>query len=202
MRERERRTDVSYTFFGVQVAIKAFFKDPLRQRLHAAIAESQSSQSLQDKRAFWKRIAAILNEATPVFEYGYWDLIRTDKAEEEFETWTSEVEGALATEQEEMGTAADEVHRLSAEKNYILCTVLFLVERDSNSDLTLGSRCDLPESEYFTRATFAQLIGAIPMFNFANVQADAVYLSPGSEEDGLSEEDLRGEGFNYLKPLA
>jgi hypothetical protein len=192
---------VSYTFFGVQVAIKAFFGDPLRQRLHAAIADSQSAQSLQDKRAFWKRIAAILNEAMPVFEYGYWDLIREDKAEAEFETWCSEIEGSLATEKEEVGAAADEVNRLSAEKKYVLCTALFLVERDSNSDVTLGERCDLPEAEYFTRATFAQLIATVPMLNFANVQADAVYLTPGSDDDGLSDEDLHGGGYEYLKPL-
>jgi hypothetical protein len=80
--------------------------------------------------------------------------------------------------------------------------LLFLVERDSNSDLTLGEHCDLPESDYFTRGTFAQLIAAIPTLNFANVQADAVYLSPGNDTDGLSDDDLRGEGYEYLKPLA
>ena len=192
---------MAYTFFGVQVAIKAFFKDPLRQRLHQVIAESQSAQSLQDKRAFWKRIAAILNEAMPVFEYGFWDLIRTDAAEEEFETWCSEIEGSLATEKEEVGAVADEVNRVSAERHYVLCTCLFLVERDSNSDLTLGERCDIPESDYFTRTTFATLIASFPMLNFANVQADAVYLSPGSEEDGLSDDDLHGGGYEYLKPL-
>ena len=100
-----------------------------------------------------------------------------------------------------MGAAADEVNLLSAEKKYVLCTVLALVERDSNSDLTLGERCDLPEAEYFTRATFAQLIATIPTLNFANVQADAVYLTPGSDEDGLSDEDLHGGGYEYLKPL-
>ena len=158
---------MSYTFFGIQVAIKAFHKDPLRQRLHEAIAESAERQSLQDKRAFWKRIAAILNEAMPVFEYGFWDLIREDHAETEFETWCSEIEGSVATEQEEMGAAADEVNRLSADKTYVLATLLFLVERDSNSDLTLGERCDLPESAYFTRATFATLMATIPMLNFS-----------------------------------
>jgi hypothetical protein len=39
------------------------------------------------------------------------------------------------------------------------------------------------------------------MLNFANVQADAVYLVPGNDHDGLSDDDLRGEGYEYLKPL-
>jgi hypothetical protein len=192
---------VAYTFFGVQVAIQAFHNDPLRARLHQAIAGGQSAQTLQDKRAFWKRIAALLNEAMPVFSHGVWDLVRSDGAEAEFETWCSEIEGSLATEAEELGAAPDEVNRLSAARQYVLCTVLFLVERDSSSDRTLGERCDLPESAYFTRATFAQLIASIPLLNFANVQADAVYLVPGNDTDGLSDDDLQGGGYEYLKPL-
>jgi hypothetical protein len=192
---------VEYSFFGIQIAVKAFFKDPLRQKIAQVIAAGEAEQTLFEKRAFWKRLAAVLNEALPVFELGYWDLIRGGQAQEEFETWCSEIEGTLASEKEEMGQAADEVNRLSANKDYILITAAVLVERESNSDLTLGERCDIPEAEYFTRQTFGKLVASFPLLNFANVQADAVYLMPGSEEDGLSQEDLFGGGYEYLKPL-
>jgi hypothetical protein len=192
---------LAFTFFGIQIAIKAFFKDDFRARLHQAIQGSDDNMSLAAKRQFWKRVTALLNEAMPVFEYGTWDLIRNDGAESEYETWCSELEGSIATVPEEMGGGADEVNRSSADKSYVLCTLLFLVDRDSPSDQTLGERCDLPESEYFTRATFARLIAAIPALNFAHVQADAVYLAPGNDTDGFSDDDLRGEGYEYLKPL-
>jgi hypothetical protein len=189
------------TFFGVQVVVKNFVSDPLRKQLREVIARSDSEQSLADKRAFWKRVAAVLNEAVPAFELGFWDLISGSGAEEEFESWTSEIEGSLATEQEELGAAPDEINRISAEKRYVIVTLLFLVERGSNSDRTLEERCDVPESEYWTRLTFAKLIATIPLLNFANVEADAVYMSPGSEEDGFSMEDLHGGGYEYLKML-
>jgi len=137
----------------------------------------------------------------PVFELGYWDLIRGERAQEEFETWCSEIEGALASEREEMGEKADEMNRLSADKDYVLFTAAVLVEYGSNSDLTLGERCDIPESEYFTRSTMSHLVASFPLLNFASVQADAVYLMPGSEQDGFSREDLFGGGYEYLKPL-
>lgn len=193
---------MAYTFFGIQVAVKAFFKDDFRARLHEAVAAAAAEQSLDEKRKFWKRFTAILNEGMPVFERGYWDLIRDGKAEEEYETWCSEIEGSIATEAEEMGSAADEVTRLSADQSHVLVTAAFLIERDSNSDLTLGERCDLPETDYFTRMTFARLIATIPLLNFANVQSDAVYLVPGNATDGLSIDDLSGEGYAYLRPLA
>ena len=88
-----------------------------------------------------------------------------------------------------------------AELDYILLTAAVLVERGSNSDLTLGERCDLPEPDYFTRQTLAKLLATFPLLNFGNVQADAVYLMPGSEDDGFSQEDLLGGGYKYLKPL-
>jgi hypothetical protein len=189
------------TFFGVQVVVNVFHNDPLRRRLHQAIAGAPARQSLRDKRTFWKSVSAILNEAMPVFELGYWDLIRGGKAEAEFETWTSEIEGSLATEKEEVGPAADEASRLSADKKYVLCTCLVLLRQGSNSDLTLGDRCDLPKSDWWTRQSFARLIASFPLLNFANVDADAVYLAPGSDRDGLSMEDIHGGGYEYLHPL-
>lgn len=193
---------MDYTFFGLQIAVKAFFKDDYRQRLGNLIAESAAEQTLFEKRSFWKRLCAVANEGLPVFELGYWDLIRGGRASEEFETWCSEIEGALASEREEMGSAADQVSRLSADQHYVLLTAAVLVERHSNSDETLGERCAMPESEYFTRATMGRLIATFPLLNFANVQADAVYLMPGNQQDGLSSDDLFGGGYAYLKPLA
>jgi hypothetical protein len=191
---------MAQTFFGIQVVVRNFVSDPLRRQLHDLIAQSQSEQSLTDKRTFWKRVAAVLNEAVPAFELGYWDLI-SGNGDEEFESWSSEIEGSLATEAEELGTAPDEVNRISAEKRYVVVTLLFLVEGGTNSDRTLAERCDIPESEWFTRLTFGKLIATVPLLNFANVIADAVYMSPGSEEDGLSMEDLHGGGYEYLKML-
>ena len=192
---------MSKTFFGIQVVVRNFVSDPLRKQLHEIIARSDAEQSLTEKRAFWKRVAAVLNEAVPAFELGFWDLISGSGAEEEFESWSSEFEGSLATEKEGLGTAPDEISRISAEKRYIVVTLIFLVEEGSNSDRTLAERSDVPESEYWTRLTFGRLIATIPLLNFANVEADAVYLAPGSDEDGLSMEDLHGGGYEYLKML-
>ncbi len=189
------------TFFGIQVVINAFPVDSIQKRLHEIIAGSSAEQSLAEKRIFWKRLTAALNDQVSAFDFGFWDLVRGGNADEEFESWSSEIEGTLATEKEELGAAPDEINRISAEKRFVIVTLIFLLEEGSNTDQTLGERCDMPESEYFTRTTFGRLIGAIPLFNFANVEADAVYLAPGSDEDGLSDEDIHGGGYEYLKPL-
>jgi hypothetical protein len=194
---------MDYTFFGIQVAIEAFPKDRLRARLHEVIAKSAQEQSLAEKRAFYKRLTALLNEAVPIFERGHWDYVKNSrKAEKEFDTWCSELEGRSATEAEELGKGHDEILRLSSDKDYVLVTLLFLLEAGSNSDHTVAQRCDLPEDQYFTRRTFGYLVETIPMLTFASVVSDAVYLMPGTEDDGFSGDDLDGGGYEYLRPLS
>jgi hypothetical protein len=193
---------MAHTFFGLQVALKNFHRDPLRNQLHALIKDDTAPRvGVQQKQRFWKRFSALLVEAAPVFELGDWDLIRESNAQDTFDEWARTIEGGAATEPEELGAAVDEAHRLSGEASYLLATMMVLVDRGSNADQTLGEWCDLPTSEWLTRQTFAHLISAFPRLNFATVQADAVYLVPGDSSDGLSYEDLRSPDYAHLKPL-
>jgi hypothetical protein len=197
----EHYLEIEYSFYAIQVVVKAIRGDALRRQLHDVIAGSLQEQSLADKRTFYKRLVTVLVEAMPVFEKGFWDY-KVDGAQEEFDSWCAEMEGSIATEKEEMGAEADDASRLSSDKDFIVVSLLFLIERGSPADGMLAQRCDLPEKDYFTRHTFAHLLESIPMLSFAHVQADAVYLVPGNEDDGLSFDDLLDEGYNYLKNLA
>jgi len=194
---------LAYSFFGIQVAFKNFHRDPLRRTLHELIAGSggDARQSPLEKQGFWKRFSARITEAMPVFEYGDWDLIRGGNAEETFNQWVSEIEGSLATEPEEVGAAADEAVHLGSAPSYVLATMMALVDKGSNADETLGEWCDIPESQWLTRQTFARLVSVFPRLNFAYVQADAVYLVPGNDKDGLSAEDLVSADYHHLQPL-
>jgi len=119
---------MSNTFFGIQVVARNFISD-------SAAAPASRDHRPVGQRAVARGEARLLEEGRrgpqrggPAFEMGYWDLIRGDGAEEEFESWSSEIEGSLATEKEELGAAADEVSRISAEKRYVVVTLVFLVE--------------------------------------------------------------------------
>jgi len=191
----------AYSFFGVQVAFKNFHRDPLRAKLHDLIArEGGTRQSIADKQRFWKKFVGLLSEAMPVFEYGDWELIRGGRSEGEFNEWAQEIEASLATEPEEVAPQRDEASRLAVSAPYILVTMMVLVDKGSNADETVGEWCDIPEPVWLTRQTFGRLISIFPRLNFANVQADAVYLVPGHDRDGLSAEDLVSEDYG-LPPL-
>jgi hypothetical protein len=191
-----------YSFFGVQVAFKNFHRDPLRRKLHDLLAgDAGTRQSFADKQRFWKRFSGLLSDAMPVFEYGDWELVRGRNAEDLFTEWSTEIEGSLATEPEEVGVAADEASRVPGGSSFVLVTMMVLVDKGSNADETLGHWCDIPEPAWLTRQTFGRLIGIFPRLNFANVQADAVYLVPGHDRDTLAAEDLVSEDEYGLQPL-
>jgi len=146
----------------------------------------------------YTRLSGILQRILPLTISGYWDLIRDPpKAQEEFDSWCGEVEGTAASPPTEpAGFFAP-----SSAGEHSIVTVAFLVQKGSNSDHTLGARCDIPESQYWTRATFAQLIATFPLLNFASVVGDAIYVVPGPGGKGPTAQELQGDGYDYLKRL-
>ena len=96
---------------------------------------------------------------------------------------------------------AQGVYRSPSGRDYFLVSMAFLLQKDGTSDVTMAERCDMEEAYYFQRATFAHLLATPPMLSYATVRADALYVVPGNDEDALTLEELRGEGYEYLRPL-
>ncbi len=189
-------------FFGVQLVINVYGEDELRARLHRVIADSAPTESPVEKRAFYKRITALLRENQAFLEYGFWDyLVEGEDATAEFDNWVGEIEGSMATEEEELGTEVDEAHRLSNEKTYVVVTLAFLLEYSAALGEMMQMVESIGEDEYFTPTGFARLVDAVNYIDFEYSLGDAVFIMPGNENDGFSWMDMRSEGWEYLKPI-
>ena len=57
------------------------------------------------------------------------------------------------------------------------------------------------EDDYYLKETFIALIKGLTRIDPRLIQADAAYVVPGNEEDGLSEDDLYGPGWEHLHVL-
>jgi hypothetical protein len=187
---------LDHTFFGIQLVVSPQSGDPFPSEIERLIKYSPAEQTLADKRVLYTQLSNSLKRVLPVAVRGYWDLIRdAAKAQQEFDAWCGDIEGTMRDAAPFGGT-----FRTPTDKLFVV-TVAFLVQKGSNSDLTLGDRCDIPEPLYFTRATFVRLIDSMPMLNFATVAGDAIYMVPGPSGVGPSMQELSGEGYDYLKPL-
>lgn len=186
------------SFFGVQLVVAPGSSDPFQTEIGQIIKYSPVDQTVADKRVMYTRLSGVLHRILPLTVYGYWDLIRDPaKAQEEFDSWCGEVEGAGAAEPSQaFGTFGP-----SNQGGHSIVTVAFLVQQGSNSDHTLGARCDLPEGEYWTKATFTRLLATFPLLNFTTVVGDAIYVVPGPGGKGPTAQELQGEGYEYLQRL-
>ena len=190
---------MAYSFYGVQLVLRSSQDDPLRARLRELIQAASKEQDLYEKRKMYLSITDALLSSTGAYFKGYWDLIRGSEAEKEFESWSSEIETSKGREregQDPMRDAAPDAF------DVLFVSLIFLVIAGSNSDITLGDYCDIPESQYFTKATFKKLLQVIPMLNFAGVKSDAVYAVLGDEDGGISMRDLQDEGYSYLEAIS
>jgi hypothetical protein len=188
---------VSHSFFGIQIAVQSPPGDPWREELRQLVLENQRDQAIIDKRAFYTRLTNLLNKVENKYALGHWDYIVGEGADREFDDWVAGLEATSAkdvVDPEEGGTGRDA-------RELVVVSIVFLLEGGSNSDNTVAERCDLPESEWSARQTYVRLVATIRMLSFSSVQADGVYLVPGSVQDGLSVSDLQSEGWDYLKPM-
>jgi hypothetical protein len=185
-------------FFGLQVVINVYGEDDLRQSLHRVIQDGDVEESPGSKRPFYRRISALLLENLPFMEYGHWDFIKdADDSADEFESWVNALEGSIATEEEELGTEVDELHRMSGDKSYVVVSLAFLLENAPAHEGLI----ELLDNIHYDRATYQQLIESLTYLDFELVLGDAAFIMPGNEQDGISWEDIHGEGWEYLKPI-
>jgi hypothetical protein len=189
-------------FFGMQCVINVYGEDELRARFHRIIAEAPERERPHEKRAHYKRISALLREHVASIEYGYWDyLTDADEASGEFDEWVVEIEASSATVEEELGEEIDEAFRLSNEKDYIVVTLVFLLEHGREHVTLEEMLASIPEEHYFTPWGFQKLIDAIGYIDFERSLGDGVFILPGSDGDGFSWTDMRAPGWDYLRPV-
>jgi hypothetical protein len=152
---------------------------------------------VQEKRRLLRRFVALLEENELFWTYGYWDYHdERESALAEFNSWASEIEGSMATEEEELDTQVDDLRRTSSRKDYVVVTLAFLLDQPYAPAEAIAH-----EDAYFLKETFSALVQGLTSIDPNAIQADGVYIVPGNAVDGLSEDDLLGPGWEYLRLL-
>ena len=185
-------------FFGLQIAIKSFGEDTVRARFaHVLEDERQADEDVQEKRRLLRRFVALLEENELFWTYSYWDYLdEREAALAEFNSWANEIEGSMATEEEELGAQVDDLRRTSSRKDYVVVTLVFLLDQPY-----APAEAITHEDAYFLKETFSALVQGLTSIDPHAIQADGVYIVPGNAVDGLSEDDLLGPGWEYLRLL-
>ena len=171
------------------------------QRLRAIVARQPEGQTFAEKRELYQDISQALLADLAIFQRGCWDYFLDESiAEAKYAEWcqgVTEHEGVRADPSRGVGGP----YRASGEEGFFAFTIAMLVTRGSNTDATLQRRCDDAQGRLWTRGAFCDFIQALPELNFASVRSDVVYLIPGNDTWALTESDLAGPKFSYLRPI-
>jgi hypothetical protein len=90
----------------------------------------------------------------------------------------------------------DDLRRTSKHKDYVIVTLAFLLDAPYGPAEAVEN-----EDAAFLKETFVSLVQGLTMLDPNAIQADAAYVVPGNEADGLSEDDLLSPGWEYLRML-
>jgi hypothetical protein len=79
--------------------------------------------------------------------------------------------------------------------------MVYLLARDSPSDLELRRSCQIPDQQLWRKSTFRRLLQAVRTLSFGSVKADSMYLIPRDHDWGFTQQDLTADTYDYLRPL-
>ena len=182
---------MSDIFFGIQVAVQSPPGDSWRERLCSLVRRHQRDLRVDDKRGLYGAVINLLQQMPGRLSLGFWDFIPDGK--NDFDEWASGLEDdAQETWAPDRGAVMD----------HVLVTMIFLLPEDGSSAELVGQRCDLPETDWMTLATFQRLFETVGMLRFASVRQDGLYVTPGGLDVAFSLRELQTEGYDYLLPIA
>lgn len=192
---------VEESMLAVQLVIPVFALPDLRAKLHRVIeGTSGAEQTPAERSLYYRKVTAILRQALPMSTYGFWEYLEHEEAEIGFREWVTEIEAAMAFVDEETVDGVDEVAegaRFDVDQELVAVSMIFHL-RGALETLRDWSPED---DDSWTREAFATLLGEIERFDATGVLADAFYVVPGNDDDGLTEWDLAEEGWEHLEML-
>ena len=188
-----------HSVFTVEVCARLDVGPMLLESLRPIV---QSAPEHVTRHEAWTRHAAaadVLLRFIDAVERGCWEYFDDEaSAMAMFDDWCRPVLERKAPRQGPSGVPG---YRDSGPR-YLLFTVVYLLARDSPSDLEVRRVCKIPEAELWNKRTFRRLLGAVRSLSFASVKADAMYMVPRDHDWGLTQEDLAQETYQYLRSLS
>ncbi len=178
------------TFFNLQMAFLSPPDDELRKRVRDLIVSSDARQTADEKRIMYTRLRRIIVPALPQLQRVAWDLVRTDRAESDYQEWYADLE--------DVSDVPDlSANQATPTEQHTIVTVILLAERGTNADKELGDMCDIPEALWLWRSTCGRLLAGLKDLSFTSVHGDGLYLQPAPGQPGPTAADM-DEGWDNL----
>jgi hypothetical protein len=197
---RRRGLIVRHSVFTLELCARFDGRRELLAELRALVAGAPAHASRAEAWERHRSAATVLLQAFDFTERGCWDYFDDEqRANATFDDWCAPI---LKREVPRTAPSGFPDGYREAGPRYLTFTFVYLLARDSPSDVEVRRRCAIPDGELWTEQSFRTLLGVVSMLSFASVKSDAMYLVPRDDDWGLTPEDLAAPKYDYLRTIA
>ena len=154
-----------------------------------------------EKWQLYSYLAGKLIEGLPWMDRGIWDFYgNTAEALSQYADWVDTLEMKEARKQPL--PIHPEGYRGPDEKRYIIVCAAFLLDGGSDCSQFVENRVkNMPQGKLWNKTTFDAVFRLFYNLNFAAVASDCAFVLPGDPEYALTDQDLAGPDYSFLRPM-
>jgi hypothetical protein len=189
---------VASSFFSLELCMRIEPGATLLDEMRTLILAQNPTCTLNDKWQVAQRASSLLLANLHNADRGCWEYFDEEaKAKELWTDWSKVVETKTGARTAPSGP----IDPYRGAPRYMTVTMAYLLVRDSPTDEKLRMACNVNDARLWKRETFTVILGSIPHMSFASVRGDTLYMIPGDDEWGLTDEDLADPKFKYLRKI-
>ncbi|MEO6325701.1 MAG: hypothetical protein ABIT01_19685 [Thermoanaerobaculia bacterium] len=188
---------MDHSVFAIELCLRLEPRSRVRDELRRLVVSHPARTGIKQKGELLRKISEILGESSDLFAMGCWDFFDDDdRARSDYHMWANGMITEEGAREQPSGFPQG-----SGEPRYMTFTAALLLVNGHATERALADACKTPENQLWKRETFKKVLKALGRVDFAGVKSDVLYLIPGEEDWGLTEDDLKLPKFEYLRPI-
>ncbi|CAN5276194.1 hypothetical protein BH09MYX1_BH09MYX1_02700 [soil metagenome] len=186
------------SFFSLEICMRIDPGSTLLSDMRTLILAQRPTCTMNEKWQVAERASGLLLGNLHHADRGCWEYFDEEmRAKELWTDWSKVVETKTGARTTKSGA----IDPYRGGTRYMTVTMAYLLVRDSPTDEKLRMFYNVGEARLWKRETFTAILSAIPHVSFASVRGDTLYMIPGDDEWGLTDDDLADAKFNYLRKI-
>jgi len=185
---------VQHSIFAMELCL------PLDTAFHASlrrlVVEHPELSGYHEKWSLYRQAAESMLRHLEHVQKGCWDYFDDNsRALRDYDMWVA----GMTTEEGARTEPSGQPDPYRGTARHMTLTMAFLIVQGSPTDLSLSALCNVPQELLWRRSTFARILNGMGALSFASVKSDVIYVIPGDNGWGLTDEDLTASKFDYLR---
>jgi hypothetical protein len=193
---------LQHAIFAMELCFPLQPSSPMHANLVRLFREHREQCTAEEKWRFYERVRQILVYELPHARSGCWDFFNDDeRAKNDYDMWCNGMLTKEGARTSPSGRPQGDPFRGGEQARFMTVTLAWLMVQGLPSTVDLSTTCNIPENVLWHRQSFLRILERLGRVQFSAIKSDVFYVIPGSDDWGLTEQDLLQPKFHYLRPL-